>query len=356
MNNVGDCFTFEFTRCYAGWIEFVLGRGDVKLEYCFTEACDATEDFVHWIEDIAQGKFREFCADAEGWFWYLNYDGRTLMISDTGNQNNDNPRNEKISRLGVCIGKLDLCKKLYQTFRNFVSSDLYVPHEWEGLNFKRIVDKCYGPLDAAVEKMSNMSLREILSDIEQKNIFNKISYDGLLFFKDESYDKQSADGRKKLILEYYQDNDYVGYGGLPLREIKSDLLERMLLEERQEWRWALVGNIVGEHEFGEEHEVRRGTKQFRPGAKVYCSYPQWGDGYENIVVIGKPRKKNGYIEIIMPSKLIENFRLQKVYKPAVLKRMRDENGYGFWGNTDEDKEEILEMLKWLNPSCVPKGE
>ena len=356
MNDVVDWFTFEFTRCYAGWIEFVLGRGDVKLEYCFSEAFDATKDFVLWIEDIAQGKFREFCADAEGWFWYLNYDGRTFVVSDTRNLNGDNPTNAKIMRLAFYVDRIELCKKLYQTFRKFVLSDLYVPHEWEGLNFKRIVDKCYGPLDGAAEKLSAMTLQEIIADIAQKNIFNDFPYDALSFFEDESYGKQSADGRKKLILEYYQDNDYVGYGGLPLREIKSDLLERMLLEERQEWRWALVGNIVGEHEFGEEHEVRRGTKQFRPGAKVYCSYPQWGDGYENIVVIGKPRKKNGYIEIIMPSKLIENFRLQKVYKPAVLKRMRDENGYGFWGNTDEDKEEILEMLKWLNPSCVPKGE
>lgn len=39
----------------------------------------------------------------------------------------------------------------------------------------------------------------------------------------------------------------------------------------QEWQWCLVGNIVGEHEHGEAHELRYGTKQFRPGAKVFVN-------------------------------------------------------------------------------------
>ncbi len=30
--------------------------------------------------------------------------------------------------------------------------------------------------------------------------------------------------------------------------------------DEQEWRWCLVGNIVGEHEYGEDHELRCGTK------------------------------------------------------------------------------------------------
>ncbi len=46
----------------------------------------------------------------------------------------------------------------------------------------------------------------------------------------------------------------------------------------QEWRWCLVGNIAGAHEFGEEHEIRYGTKHFSAGTKVYA-YPEfWGNG------------------------------------------------------------------------------
>lgn len=114
------------------------------------------------------------------------------------------------------------------------------------------------------------------------------------------------------------------------------------------WRWALVGNIIGEHEYGEEKEIRYGTKHFSSGTKVYCAPAHWGDGYENIVVIGKHRKSPKYIETIIPAKMVENFRLQKVYKPVVLQKMESENSWGFWGNTDEDKEKILSMLEWLN--------
>lgn len=129
-----------------------------------------------------------------------------------------------------------------------------------------------------------------------------------------------------------------------------------MTDEPIEWRWGLVGNIVKEHEFGENHEIQYGTKHFSGGTKVYCAPANWGDGYENIVVIGKHRNSFKYIEIIMPSKLIENFRLQKVYKPEVLRKMADENSWVFWDNTNEDKSRILDMLKWLNPSpCANKN-
>jgi hypothetical protein len=38
--------------------------------------------------------------------------------------------------------------------------------------------------------------------------------------------------------------------------------------------WCLVGNIVEEHRFGESKELRRGSKHFTPGTKVYCLPPQ----------------------------------------------------------------------------------
>jgi hypothetical protein len=36
-----------------------------------------------------------------------------------------------------------------------------------------------------------------------------------------------------------------------------------------EFIWSLVGNIVDAHFFGEQKEIRRGTKHFSPGTKVY---------------------------------------------------------------------------------------
>ena len=115
-----------------------------------------------------------------------------------------------------------------------------------------------------------------------------------------------------------------------------------------EWRWCLVGNIVKEHPFGEERVMRTGTKHFRPGAKVYCAPINWGDGYESIVVIGAPRHGREYIEVVMDRKLIENFRIQKCFKPAVLEIMKKEN-HKWWSNSDEDRNLILNYyVKWLN--------
>ncbi len=116
----------------------------------------------------------------------------------------------------------------------------------------------------------------------------------------------------------------------------------------QDWRWCLVGNIVETHEYGEDHEMKTGSKHFAPGAKVFMAPVRWGDGYERISVIGKPRKKQNYVEVIMRSELIENLRMQRVYKPAVLRRM-DRSECHWWGNTDQDRDEIIEYLESRNP-------
>ena len=113
----------------------------------------------------------------------------------------------------------------------------------------------------------------------------------------------------------------------------------------QEWRWCIIGNIVDTHPYGEEHEERHGTKQFSPGTKVYCAPAQWGDGWESVVVIGKPRKQRHLITIVMPLKWITNFRIQKVYNPVALSMMKSSD-YRWWDDTNESYE-------WM--SCVIKS-
>jgi len=57
-----------------------------------------------------------------------------------------------------------------------------------------------------------------------------------------------------------------------------------------EGRWCLVGNIVRNRPFGEGgFTLKQGIKHFSPGTKVYCLPCEWGDGYEQIVVIGRRR-------------------------------------------------------------------
>lgn len=121
------------------------------------------------------------------------------------------------------------------------------------------------------------------------------------------------------------------------------------ISAEQEWQWCLVGNIVGEHEHGENHELKSGTKQFRAGAKVFTNLVYGGTGHESILVIGTPRYSCRYIEIVIARKYVENFRLQKVFKPAVLKQM-EQSVWDWWGNTDSARDEIIRSLEWLNPS------
>ncbi len=65
---------------------------------------------------------------------------------------------------------------------------------------------------------------------------------------------------------------------------------------------------------------------------------------KKIKVIGRHRGSNRYVCIVMPSKHITNWRLQKVYRPYILKVMKSQGG---WTDSDYHKEAILTMLKWL---------
>ena len=133
---------------------------------------------------------------------------------------------------------------------------------------------------------------------------------------------------------------------------------KMIEEEKsteQEWQWCLVGNIAEEYPYGENHELRRGTKHFRPNAKVFINLVYGGVGHESILVIGTPRRSCRYIEVVIARKCVRNFRLQKVFKPAVLKRMK-QSEWNWWGNTDSARDELIKFLEWLNPEEAEKAK
>ena len=117
-------------------------------------------------------------------------------------------------------------------------------------------------------------------------------------------------------------------------------------ESEQEWQWCLVGNIVESHEYGEEHIIRYGNKQFRPNAKVFINLVYGGMGHENILVIGTPRQSSKYIEIVIARKYVHHFRVQKVFRPAVLEKMK-KSDWDWWGNTEEAYVRLTKCLDWL---------
>lgn len=100
--------------------------------------------------------------------------------------------------------------------------------------------------------------------------------------------------------------------------------------------WCVVANIKKEHPFGPRGEdVKRGTRQFRGGTKVYIAgcYAGTCDG---VVAIGLHRKTRRFITCVVNVKHVEDFRVKLVYHPRVLELIqRDER---CWFRTKDDAE------------------
>ncbi|TYP69585.1 hypothetical protein [Paenibacillus methanolicus] len=111
--------------------------------------------------------------------------------------------------------------------------------------------------------------------------------------------------------------------------------------------WCLVGNILSEGTYLDRGSeiFFSGTRQFRPGTKVYCSPFIWGDGYERIRVIGRASDNQKFISVIMDSQWIANWRRQKVYTPYILRRNEQERDS--WDASEESVRIMDEMLTWL---------
>ena len=163
----------------------------------------------------------------------------------------------------------------------------------------------------------------IIRCLIQKNTLNE--------FKIDYSSKKEADNY--LIEDEYRNNE-IEYAG---------------------WRWCLVGNIIDRRLYGEQHEIKYGTKNFSPGTKVYVAMPQWGDGGEQRVVIGNPRNLKGLIECVIRREFICNLRLKKIYPSAVLDKM-DCSEYEWWGNDDETKEWITKYAESSNKYGDPDSK
>src|SRR3712207_4449503 len=71
--------------------------------------------------------------------------------------------------------------------------------------------------------------------------------------------------------------------------------------------WAVAANIIFEHPYGDEKEIRYGTKHFKPGAKVHVVRVNWRERAE---IIGRQRKSGRYIKTWMPAKYLANPRVE----------------------------------------------
>lgn len=145
------------------------------------------------------------------------------------------------------------------------------------------------------------------------------------------------------VLEILNKRDFI-LDRLPKEGI--ELTQRMIVENESvpvpKTLACMAGNIVEEHEFGESHEIRRGTKHFAPHAKVYCSYAFMGREVQLWKATGKPRKGSRLITVIIDSRLVENLRAEIVYSPSKIdKLLRD-------GNYFKSKEEAQNYADSVN--------
>ena len=97
-----------------------------------------------------------------------------------------------------------------------------------------------------------------------------------------------------------------------------------------------------------EKELRKGAKHFRPGAKVYCMPEFGGTAHEVIRVLGKPRKKKRMISIIIPSRHIKNYRIQKIYHPHAIRILKGHVFYWNRNTTPNWMAEIESLTHYLN--------
>ncbi len=118
----------------------------------------------------------------------------------------------------------------------------------------------------------------------------------------------------------------------------------MLDDNNKEYYECLVGNIIGNHYWGEEKKLVSGTKYFSAGTKVYCAFEYGGMGNERVIVYGRKRKSFRMLEISIRTAYIKNLRLQKVYAPKIIKFIKKHPWYFNLLNSDCYNESMIDFV------------
>jgi hypothetical protein len=88
--------------------------------------------------------------------------------------------------------------------------------------------------------------------------------------------------------------------------------------------FCVVANVADETAHGEGGvDIRSGIQHFSAGSKVWVLPPQWGDGGDQLIVVGHHRgaRGRGYTRIVVPRRHLTHFRVQAIYKPALLRAL-----------------------------------
>ncbi len=120
--------------------------------------------------------------------------------------------------------------------------------------------------------------------------------------------------------------------------------------------WCVVANIAEQTSAGPGGgEVRSGTRHFSPGTKVWVLPPQWGDGGDSLMVLGKHRGvRGGHVRMVLPRRHLTNFRVRPIYTASLLADLNrpwretpNNSGARTW-TSREEAEHV--MSHWLRPT------
>jgi hypothetical protein len=99
--------------------------------------------------------------------------------------------------------------------------------------------------------------------------------------------------------------------------------------------WCVVANVAAD-----------GLKHFSPGTKVWVLPPQWGDGGQDVVVVGRHRGSPGPVsQMVVPRVHLTNFRVRGVYQPAVHRQLTKHMKHRELRQW-ESREEAEKVVEW----------
>ncbi len=117
------------------------------------------------------------------------------------------------------------------------------------------------------------------------------------------------------------------------------------METNRNWKYCVAGNILRMRVDENGMLFRNGTAAFRGGAKVYLNGRFHSFDAESIEVVGLTRGHRFQV-VRVPPQLIENVRLQRVYKPKVLEIMDNREFRDcWWHSSEEDRKDAERFVR-----------
>jgi len=122
--------------------------------------------------------------------------------------------------------------------------------------------------------------------------------------------------------------------------------------------WCVVANVAEQTSHGqEEAELRRGLKHFAAGAKLWVLPPQWGDGGDNVFVVGRHRGRGRggrLVRMVVERRHLLNYRVRGIYSETVYRELM--KPWAPWGDHPlrlwDTKDQAEQIAQYWNRVCA----